>query len=275
MFYTEYMDELIDPFSKAFTKNCSTEFGRFRVTVQPKNISVGGPKYCVNISLHESETILYWLSTEDGGCALDDKVIRGEDTLRMTDLAFSLLRTYFPSRRIVTLLDDSGVSWKDARGKKHKVSLLKGHLFLYGKTWYEDKFGAKIQNAEMHAEYIRRSANYNNPSKKPEKFDFGELNDTLTPLYTSSNTWKEFAEKIKSNYPGPLKYQVIMSWYRQAIYTIFDGMEINQDWQIDVSKRPFYACEFQHGGTRKKTRKNKMPRYSKMEPYFETREIPK
>ena len=45
-------------------------------------------------------------------------------------------------------------------------------------------------------------------------------------------------------------------WYRKAIYEIFDGMEINQEWKIDITKRPYIECILSGGSshTRKKRR---------------------
>ena len=153
---------------------CKTDFGKFKFRVDDKNINVGGRTFCVNIALYENETSLYWLKTEEGGCELTDKEIRGTDTVKMTDLAFSLLRKYYPTRTApVTLLDDSGVGWKDKRGKKYKTNFLKGYLLLHGKTWYEDKFNATMCNDEIYAEYrAKADKNFNDPSKKPATFNF-------------------------------------------------------------------------------------------------------
>lgn len=51
-------------------KVCQTLFGKFKVKVDNKNISVGGRAFCVNLTLRENETVLYWLKTDEGGCEL-------------------------------------------------------------------------------------------------------------------------------------------------------------------------------------------------------------
>ena len=267
---------------------CKTDFGKFKFRVDDKNINVGGRTFCVNIALYENETSLYWLKTDtsahelnldphnmwddEGGCELTDKEIRGTDTVKMTDLAFSLLRKYYPARTApVTILDDSGVSWKDKRGKKYKTNFLKGYLLLHGKTWYEDKFNATMCNDEIYAEYrAKADKNFNDPSKKPTTFNFmsSEAREKLEPLYKDSNTWAEFITKFKNMY-GDEKYKLMNDWYRQAIYVIFDGMEINQDWKIDISKRPYTECAEQSvGGNRtRKNRRVSFSKYSRLEPF--------
>ena len=260
---------------------CQTDFGKFKIKIDNNNINVGGKTFCVNIALYESEPTLYWLKTEDGGCELTDKEIRGDNTVKMVDLAFSLLRKYYPKRgNWVTLLDDSGFSWysfaessaagKDSKGKKYKTNFLKGYLLLHQTTWYEDKFNAVICDSTIYSNYRKKAeANFKDPLKKPETFDFmnTDAKEKLEPLYKSSKTWDEFIEKIKKTYNDE-KYKLIYSWYRQAIYIIFDGMEINQDWKIDISKRPYIEC-IQNGG-KNKTRKNQritFSKYKKLEPF--------
>ena len=236
-------------------------------------VSVGGKRYCITIALREHDTYLTWLSTDEGGCELDEKVIRGENTIRMVDLAFSLVRKHAPDRSIVTLLDDSGISWMGPRQRKFKVDLLRGYILLYRKSWYEEKFGATMNDDAIYETY-RRMADYNfdDPSKKKEHFSFGSVSDELSPLYRDSRTWGEFMTQFIATY-GNRKYQMMVEWYRQAIYDIFDGLEINQNWKIDIRHRPMYQCLPQEGGRRSKTRKRKSrtPHYYPLPPFFADR----
>ena len=226
---------------------CVTTFGKFRIKIDDSNIHVGGKTFCVNIALNRDNTAtLYWLKTDEGGCELNNKDIRGNTTIQMTDLAFSLLRKYYPNYdKYVTLLDDSGFSWKDSRGKKYKTNFLKGYLLLHRKTWYEDKFNAVMCNPDIYSEYRKKADNnFDDPSKKPDTFNFinPSVKEKLEPLYRDTRTWGEFINKFVEKY-GNEKYYLMYDWYRYAIYTIFDGMEINQDWKIDISKRPYIECE--------------------------------
>jgi hypothetical protein len=228
---------------------CVTIFGKFRIKIDDSNIHVGGKTFCVNIALNRDNTAtLYWLKTDNDkeGCELNDKDIQDNTKIQMTDLAFSLLRKYYPDYdKYVTLLDDSGFSWKDSRGKKYKTNFLKGYLLLHRKTWYEDKFNAVMCNADIYSEYRKKADNnFDDPSKKPNIFNFMNpfIKEKLEPLYRGTRTWGEFINKFVEKY-GNEKYYLMYDWYRYAIYTIFDGMEINQDWKIDISKRPYIECD--------------------------------
>ena len=250
---------------------CLTNFGKFRVNIEEKNINVGGRNFCVNIVLNDKETTLYWLKTDEGGCEVNEKDIKGDLSVKMTDLAFSLLRKYYPERNnIVTLLDDSGFSWKDDRQRSYKTNFLKGYLLLHNKTWYEDKFKAVMCDPDIYKIYREKADNnFNNPDKKPATFDFmnSEMNKILTPLYISTKTWREFIDKFVKNY-GKEKYRMMYHWYRNAIYAIFDGMEINQYWKIDISKRSNIECiaAKNHKGS-SKTRKNWLLKFNRLEPF--------
>jgi len=264
-----------------FEKVCTTTFGRFNVKVSATNIHVGCKNTCVTIAIknNPSHVELSWLSTEEGGCALDHKVIHGTDTLRMVDLAFTLLRKYFPSVTAVTLLDDSGIyiTDNDISERRMKVYLKEAYFLLYGKTWYEDKFGATMIPPTAYSEYRRKAdAGFDDPTKKPDTFHFGSVNDELQPLYQSSNTWREFINKIKSKYPGKEKYNIISEWYRHATSYIL-GIGIIPNWQIDITIRPTHVCTTLQGGGGTRRRRNqrntrkKFPTYYKIGPYFENR----
>lgn len=245
---------------------CQTEFGKFKVKIEKNNIKLGGRTFCVNLVLYEKETSLYWLKTDIGGCELNEKDIHGKNTVNMTDLAFSILRKYYPERTTVTLLDDSGFSWKD-KNRTYKTNFLKGYLLFHGKTWYEDKFNAVMCNSDIYKVYRDKADNnFDDPSKKPAVFDFMNIDckEKLEPLYLESKTWREFINRLLEKYEET-KYKMIYDWYRSAIYSIFDGMEINQDWKIDISTRQTIFCKSIQGGG---TRKLSFSKYKKLEPFY-------
>jgi hypothetical protein len=246
---------------------CQTDYGKFRISLEDDNIKVGGRNFCVNIVLYKDKTSLYWLKTDEGGCELNEKDIRGEHTVRMVDVAFSLLRKYHPERTCVELLDDIGHSWEDKRGRNYKTIFLKGYLLVHGKTWYEDKFNAVMCDPDIYKAYRDKSRNFDDPTKKPPSFDFmnKEIGDMLIPLYESSNTWREFINRFVELY-GEEKYKIMHPWYRTAIYIIFDGIEINQDWKIDISGREDINCKsVMTGGS--KTRKRLFSKFRRLEPF--------
>lgn len=252
---------------------CKPDFGGFKIKVDNTNINVGGNNYCVNLILRENKTELYWLKTEEGGSELDDKIFSQQN---MVDVAFSIFRKYYPDRQqVVELLDDSGFNWKDKKDKKYKINFLKCYLLLHRKTWYEDKFNATIADSKIYSEYkIKAENNFDDPGKKPTYFDFrnNEIKSELEPLYNSSNTWGEFIDKLVEKYKEN-KYRMIYDWYRYAICIIFDGMEINQDWKIDISKRPYINCIKNYSGGIRNTIKKRniaFSKYHRLEPFIWT-----
>lgn len=80
-------------------------------------------------------------------------------------------------------------------------------------------------------------------------------------------TWTEFIDKLVVRED---KYNLIYHWYRQAIYIIFDGMEINQDWKIDILQRPYIEYDSTQGGDKKEITKNRrvtFSKYNRLEPF--------
>ena len=247
-----------------FTRECTTSFGRFRIKVEPTNIFVGGTRYCVNMVLEPEITWLNWLSTDEGGCEMGGAMIRKERTVQMVDLAFTILRTYFPERTVITLMDGSGYSWTGARQTKNKINFVNGYVVLYGKTWYEDRFGATMLNPERYQAYREQVAiGFDDPSRKPEGFSFGR-NSEVEPLYKESATWREFIEKFKATYQDD-KYKHMLDWYRKAVFYILNGMEVDQTWVIDLSQRPKQSYEWVHSGGRK-TRRSRRFTFSSYRP---------
>ena len=83
-------------------------------------------------------------------------------------------RKYYPDvKKYIYLTDDSGFSWRDSRGKSYKTNFLKGYLLIHRKTWYEDKFGATMCDEDAYKLYREKAnKNFDDPSKKPDKFNF-------------------------------------------------------------------------------------------------------
>jgi hypothetical protein len=120
--------------------------------------------------------------------------------------------------------------------------------------------------------------NFDDPAKKSPTFQFmnREVQEKLEPLYAESKTWREFLHKFVEKYEA-VKYTMMYDWYRSAIYSIFDGMEINQNWKIDISKRPHIVCisqVVQKGGKKpNKTRRVTFSNYKKLEPFYWSPEL--
>lgn len=217
-----------------------TKVGNFKVKYDYNTIFVGGKKYCITLANKNTYGYLDRLETANGECELDGKQIKRDNTVHMTDLAFTIMKGINPSIQNVTFLDDSHITYIDNNEKK-SVLLLSAYVLLYQKTYYEQKFNATMQYTDKYKEYVQlRTKGFNDPSMKPPTFDFmdTEVQDMLEPLYKATNTWYSFIELLKSTYKDTNIYKIIRPWYRHALHQIFQRVEISQFWQIDITNRP-------------------------------------
>lgn len=199
---------------------------KFVIIEEDTSIKVLGTAIGVCIGKYNDELTMYWLTKEEG---VYEKDLVDEKTVSMINLAFSLMKKQSPESNTVSLMDDIGF---------YSIQFQKGYLLFHGKTWYEDTWNAVMCDYETFQKYRKKAENnFEDPAKKPFMFNFknSEMQVRLEPLYTSTKTWGEFLQKLVEIY-GEEKYSMIHDWYREAIYCIFDGMEINQNWKIDISK---------------------------------------
>jgi len=86
--------------------NVQTSIGKFRVEKTNTHLKVGGNRFCVEIRFtNETEAELQWLITKDGKCELEDKPIRGNNTVHLLNLSFTILKSY-KNIKLITLLDN-------------------------------------------------------------------------------------------------------------------------------------------------------------------------
>jgi len=149
-------------------------------------------------------------------------------------LGLTIARDINPSVTKFYFDDCSHIDCTMPDGSTIPISLRNTNITFHGASWYEQHFGAKLVTG--HSEYRRRVENLYNPDKKPPTFDFNntDLNELLTPLYMSSETWADFFKAIRDNY-DKRKCAIIYPWFMNALYIIFDGnMFDNMKWYIDV-----------------------------------------
>jgi hypothetical protein len=215
-----------------------TEFGKFRVKIKGDFISIGGKRFCVQISYrNESDIELTSLETRHGGCELNNKEIHGDLTVHMVHLAFTILRINYPGVRTVNLTDTSSFICEN-----RPMGLMKTSLLLYGQTYYERRFGATPVKAKEIDKINNFRAQWNN-TKLPTKFNFvnKELSTLLTPIYESCSTWAEFASKLNGTF-GRQVCKYIYPWFLDAVYTIYDE-EITTRWLINIADKPVIQYE--------------------------------
>lgn len=213
--------------------------------------------YYSEYSPRRSEAILSW--TEIIGCITDRLEIKGDATVKMVQLAFTILQEIAPYVTWVSLKDMSFFMCDTPEGKI-KVSLPPFHIAFHDKTWYEDKFHATMMRPE-ESQIYRACIRAMHTDPKPGRFEF--INDRLTeillPLYISSATWKEFFTLIEKHYPRD-KCALVYPWIEGAISHIFkenggDELYIGRNWKIDLKPIPkihYYEVnpKKKHGGRR-------------------------
>ena len=199
-----------------------TEKGRFRVKLNQDRIVVG----CVQIIYRNiSDVELILLETDKGPVQYNDL------TVHMAHLAFTILRKLHPAVHTVNLIDTSSFlcEWRP-------MGLMKSSLLLYGKTYYERKFDATPQDESNKIIIEKYRVKWATQPLVPDfKFDNKDLETILSPIYKTSNTWKEFMERIHAKF-GRQICKYIYPWFIRAVYSI-DKDNITEFWKIDIADK--------------------------------------
>jgi hypothetical protein len=229
---------------KVTLSDVASYFDKTRIDHYILNIG-GNFDKCVNITIHpeksqrEKEIILSWAEVIDKSCTVNSQIIKGDATVTMINLAFTIAKEIAPYIEYCTLKDMSYFFCDTPDGKK-KVSLPPYHIAFYDKTWYEDKFGAIMVN-DVNYKLYKECINAMHKSTKPDYFNFGNdtIKDILYPLYIESKTWKEFFNLIGEKYPKD-KCILMYPWIDSAISTIFkenggSDLYTGKDWKISLN----------------------------------------
>jgi hypothetical protein len=219
-----------------------TDIGSFHIKITNRDyISVGAKNNCVQIAYNTKTNTanLDWLGTAQGGCEIDGKDIRGDDTIKMVDLAFTILQQLYPNvNHLVSLCDSSTFNCRLPNNKPVSMSLMKYNLLLTGKTQYQSKFNATLkynESLEAYNAFIKNREN-NDIFDKTYDFNNNDLNTLLQPILKSSSNWGEFFEKVYKEF-GRNTCAVMYSWYLD-VYGFLAKQAIHTDWVIDISNRP-------------------------------------
>ncbi len=237
-----------------------TNFGDFHVRIVGNEyINIGGKNDCVQIFYDSYKNMgkLDRLETEKGGCSLSDDDIKGEKTIKMTDLGFTILRKLYPSVKEVTLIDSAKFPCKLPNGSRASMSYKQFFLLLKGKTYYQDRFEATPEFPQEVQALLDFEKNRKDIQRKPKTFNFmnPSLQAILTPIYDTCSTWETFIKKLQELYNRDV-CQIMFPWYLYA-YAAIMNMEITTFWKIDISKRPTISFEIKdEKEVQKYTRKN-------------------
>lgn len=200
-------------------------------------------KACVNIRApYDSDEPLH-LSyvTSEVACTLDNITpMKGLATVQMIQLGITIARELAPKSTHLELEDCSHFPCTSPEGDIRKMPLAPFYIAFHGKTWYEDKFGAVLQNPLQRAEYEVGIRNLDNPASKPKSFRFmnKDIADLLFEMYEISDTWNELFIKIEKRY-GNKKCWIVQPWIEEAMSHVF-GKPLYEmkKWIIDLRNVP-------------------------------------
>jgi hypothetical protein len=221
-------------------------------------ISVGGRRACVFIKApNTGDTgILDTVRTKGQGCEVHNKMIRGDASVHLVLLAFTVLRSVSPHIRFLELDDRSNIEI-DLNGTLVGMSLASYELLFHQATWYERHFHAILKDETLRKVYSKEGF-YRERSEPSTQFDFRnrDLQALMEPLIMSAPTWKSFLDEV---YTFKNRAQLVYPWYRQALADIMGPISFeSQRWVIDVYNQDLKSIQFlEVGGSRRRTRRQR------------------
>jgi len=172
-----------------------TNIGSFQIKITNRDyISVGAKNNCVQIGYNSKNNTAHldWLGTEQGGCEINGKEIHGNNTVEMTDLAFTILKKLYPDvNPNISLRDSSSFKCRiPDTNKAVPISLMKYNLLMTGETYYQNRFKAKLKYEDSNAAYDEFIKNRNDPNLFDKNYDFenNDLNNIRYILYIDFKT---------------------------------------------------------------------------------------
>lgn len=238
-----------------------TQHGRFRVRVKTTttrdldtgtdvingfSIHIGGQKNdCVYVTIPLTGSVGQFVRLDSmQGCSLDPPyTVGGNRTVTMGLLALSLVLDLFPRIQTLELNDSASFPCELPDGNKYQLNMTEYELFFKQAAYYERRFGATLINPDLRRMYEHMKSAFTDPAQKPPKFDFKvpELQAFLEPLYNSSSTWKEFAEKIEGAYNvkgESKKCAAVYIWLKSALLQIGTNVSFSgHAWKIHLNPK--------------------------------------
>lgn len=126
-------------------------------------------KGCVSMTLNYYNDNTLHISSIDyyATCSVSGRLARGEGTRHMINTSLTyMLDRYGPDIRHITVEDASKVPCKMDGGRVENVMLMYSYIAVTGKTWYENRFGAFVQNGAMRELYRKGIARLNDDAFK-------------------------------------------------------------------------------------------------------------
>jgi hypothetical protein len=154
-------------------------------------------------------------------CNKDSTLQSGQGTRDMIYLAMNVVQTLCPWVTSFSLRDASA---RMCQSNGPEINLSDMYIALYGKTWYENHFKAKIQNYdtyELYRKLLKKLKSKTFKIASPyERFSRAfNLNFTedIIIIYNKSLTFKEFFEKLNNTIPKEDLCLLLQSWITKFI----------------------------------------------------------
>jgi hypothetical protein len=232
-------------------------------------VKIGGDKYndCINISISLSDNIVTDAKIahiqSEPECGFGSILDNG-DTVNFIKSSLQFCKYYFPSLKILIFDDMSNIdcgtskNLKPPRHPEKPFSLAYLSIAKYGKTWYEDKFGAKMIDQSDYSKYREAT----NILKQPISMDFydfvkkaqctDEQSTILKKYYDPAISWNEFFNRIPKN----LQCFSLYGWLGPFIHNLLKNTYDVMNWYIDIDL--MVSTKFEMiGGMKRKTRRNR------------------
>ena len=177
-------------------------------------------------------------------CTLDTLLLH-EETTDFVKACLQICSMTFPGLTRIIFDDMSHIECNPSeqnsrppRKLKKPFSLAPLHIAVYGETWYELKFGAKLENTELYTEY-RKSIEILYESIHIEYSQFKQINKLtsaqeaiLEPLYKNNISWNTFFKSI----PRVQRCDTMYNWLPTFITRTLNIKYVNSNWYIDITK---------------------------------------
>ena len=176
-------------------------------------------------------------------CSLNSVLERGGGMVEMVKLAIQYVSKIYPEITTFELQDTSNIECDKIdmtitfppRKIIKPLSLSSLYILLYGKTWYELHFNARMINNELYNIYKREIHKLGLPINKPltdiQKYVCdNDKYEKLRQYYDANKSWHEFFNKIPKNRRCELLYNWIPEFVSDKIY----NLHMSNKWVIDV-----------------------------------------
>ncbi len=256
---------------------------QFELTIKKNKytdyIHVGNKRFnfCIELGIRKEDGIpvngkLIQVKAEPE-CGFPTFLNRG-DSISMILVTFQLCKELYPTVTSYEFDDESHIDCgvqidpsMPPRKTIKPISLAYLSIAIYGKTWYERHFNARMINSAKYEHYRKSieqlhfpiSAKFSNFTEFIQTYYLSQyVQETLSPYFDIDKTWNEFFSSI----PKHLHCDVFYNWLPTCISRLIDYSYFDRGWMIDITtlrqlninitNNPVYK-----GGKQSKTRKRK------------------